>query len=94
MQMGQNSWNGLMLPQNLQPAPGSNPFLNMPAAQQQNVAFPPQVLFSCKNSCLLYVRVVRNFFETFFSQISSNHFCSIFFCLSTRQQNLNPNNNY
>lgn len=49
MQLGQNNmvssnngWSG-MLTQNLQPAPGSNPFLNLTAQQQQTAAFTAQV---------------------------------------------------
>lgn len=50
MQMGQsnlasnNGWSG-MLTQNLQPAPGSNPFFNLTAQQQQQTpAFTTQVI--------------------------------------------------
>lgn len=49
MQLGQsninsnNGWSG-MLTQNLQPAPGSNPFFNLTSQQQQqSVTFGPQV---------------------------------------------------
>lgn len=48
MQLGQtsitsnNGWSG-MLTQNLQPAPGSNPFFNLTAQQQQTAAFTAQV---------------------------------------------------
>jgi len=47
MQLGQsniasnNGWSG-MLTQNIQPAPGSNPFFNL-TAQQQTTAFTAQV---------------------------------------------------
>lgn len=48
MQIGQNNiasnngWSG-MLTQNIQPAPGSNPFFNLTAQQQQTTAFATQV---------------------------------------------------
>lgn len=48
MQLGQtsitsnNGWSG-MLTQNLQPAPGSNPFFNLTAQQQQTAAFTAQL---------------------------------------------------
>lgn len=48
MQLGQsniasnNGWSG-MLTQNIQPAPGSNPFFNLTAQQQQTTAFAAQV---------------------------------------------------
>lgn len=48
MQLGQgniasnNGWSG-MLTQNIQPAPGSNPFFNLTAQQQQTTAFATQV---------------------------------------------------
>ncbi|XP_050459821.1 stromal membrane-associated protein 1 [Cataglyphis hispanica] len=48
MQLGQtnitsnNGWSG-MLTQNLQPAPGSNPFFNLTAQQQQTTAFAAQL---------------------------------------------------
>lgn len=48
MQLGQsnisnsNGWSG-MLTQNLQPAPGSNPFFNLTSQQQQSTAFGAQV---------------------------------------------------
>lgn len=48
MQLGQNNipsnngWSG-MLTQNIQPAPGSNPFFNLTAQQQQTTAFTAQV---------------------------------------------------
>lgn len=37
-----NGWGG-MLPQNLQPAPGSNPFFNLTTQQQQSAAFGTQL---------------------------------------------------
>ncbi|XP_012253664.2 stromal membrane-associated protein 1 isoform X2 [Athalia rosae] len=47
MQMGQNSsingWSGMLANQNLQPAPGSNPFFNLPNQQQQSTAFTNQL---------------------------------------------------
>jgi len=52
MQLGQgniasnNGWSG-MLTQNIQPAPGSNPFFNLTTQQQQTTAFAPQVNFKC-----------------------------------------------
>ena len=48
MQLGQtsitsnNGWSG-MLTQNLQPAPGSNPFFNLTAQQQQTGVFTAQL---------------------------------------------------
>ncbi|KAG7213617.1 hypothetical protein KM043_002868 [Ampulex compressa] len=44
MQLGQanNGWSG-MLTQNLQPAPGSNPFFNLPSQQQQTVPLATQL---------------------------------------------------
>jgi len=48
MQLGQtsitsnNGWSG-MLTQNIQPAPGSNPFFNLTTQQQQTAAFGTQV---------------------------------------------------
>ncbi|XP_020280394.1 stromal membrane-associated protein 1-like [Pseudomyrmex gracilis] len=48
MQLGQsniasnNGWSGMMTP-NLQPAPGSNPFFNLTAQQQQTAAFAAQL---------------------------------------------------
>lgn len=48
MQLGQNNvpsnngWSG-MLTQNLQPAPGNNPFFNLTTQQQQTAAFGAQV---------------------------------------------------
>lgn len=48
MQLGQsniasnNGWSG-MLTQNIQPAPGSNPFFNLTAQQQPTTAFAAQV---------------------------------------------------
>lgn len=48
MQLGQasitsnNGWSG-MLTQNLQPAPGNNPFFNLTAQQQQTATFTAQV---------------------------------------------------
>lgn len=40
MQLGQtnNGWSGGMLTQNIQPAPGSNPFFNLATQQQQSTA--------------------------------------------------------
>lgn len=51
MQMNQNSlgggmnngWSGMIATQNLQPAPGSNPFFNLTAQQQQTALFATQV---------------------------------------------------
>lgn len=37
-----NGWSGMLTNQSLQPAPGSNPFFNLPAQQQSN-AFVAQV---------------------------------------------------
>jgi len=51
MQLGQgniasnNGWSG-MLTQNIQPAPGSNPFFNLTTQQQQTTAFATQVNFN------------------------------------------------
>lgn len=48
MQLGQNNipsnngWSGMFM-QNLQPAPGSNPFFNLTAQQQQTATFTTQV---------------------------------------------------
>ncbi|XP_043270220.1 stromal membrane-associated protein 1 [Venturia canescens] len=38
-----NGWSGIMASQNLQPAPGSNPFFNLPAQPQLNTPFAPQL---------------------------------------------------
>lgn len=68
MQLGQtnitsyNGWSG-MLTQNLQPAPGSNPFFNLTAQQQQTAAFAAQVCkfqqmcFEILYACMMCVHV-------------------------------------
>ena len=38
-----NSWSGMMTTPNILPAPGSNPFFNLPSQQLQNSGVPSQV---------------------------------------------------
>ncbi|XP_033230003.1 stromal membrane-associated protein 1-like [Belonocnema kinseyi] len=40
---GNNSWNGMMATPNILPAPGSNPFFNLPTQQLQNSGVAPQL---------------------------------------------------
>lgn len=41
--MSNNGWSGMLTTQNIQPAPGNNPFFNLPAQPPTNNTFTSQV---------------------------------------------------